>query len=561
MKSSAAMNISNDYRSNLANQYDVVVIGGGIYGATMAWETTSRGLKTLLVERNDFGAQTSANSLKIIHGGFRYLQDLDLKRLRESAKEQATLQYIAPHLVKPLECIMPTYRGLTRNRFVMQSGVMVYQLFSFNCNSRLADWQHLPRGGTMSLQKLTERLPSLHDKRVTGAARWYDAQAFNTERLVLSFVMSAARFGAHVRNYTEAVELLSKQGQVAGIRLRDQLTSELHEIETKIIIDCTGPWQLTKEWYGPVELHEVMPRQQVRAWNVIVCRPLAHMAVGFRVPDGGDQTHGSGRLLFAAPWREGTIIGTWYDDTKLGEGSPSAQEISHCLDEVNKAFPGANFGIDDVTRVHTGWLPGVSGADSRFEPVLQKQTRVEQAQNHGGPEGLIFVQGIKYTTARAVAESVVSKLASCCKMQHLKPSISANTRLYGAAFDDFQAYSQFIYRKYQDRFPTNTLRHLLQNYGSLTDKILTYADKQPELANLIPGQDVAICAEVEFVINNEFTCHLSDLILRRTDLGSLKCPTEPVIEYCADRLGEARGWKTEERARNIAELLTAYTAW
>ena len=92
MKSSAAMNISNDYRSNLANQYDVVVIGGGIYGATMAWETTSRGLKTLLVERNDFGAQTSANSLKIIHGGFRYLQDLDLKRLRESARPGASIK-------------------------------------------------------------------------------------------------------------------------------------------------------------------------------------------------------------------------------------------------------------------------------------------------------------------------------------------------------------------------------------------------------------------------------------------------------------------------------------
>ncbi len=187
---------------SLNNQpFDLLVIGGGIYGAALAREAATRGLKTALVEQADFCSGSSANSLKIIHGGLRYLQQADLPRVFESIRERSILLQTAPHLVSPMPCLMPT-RGLAmKSRPVMAAGMLANDILSCRRNRRLDPLRRIPNGGTLSRREILEIAPSLRDTPVTGAARWVDGLAYDTERLVVGMIKAAAAAGTVVANH------------------------------------------------------------------------------------------------------------------------------------------------------------------------------------------------------------------------------------------------------------------------------------------------------------------------------------------------------------------------
>jgi glycerol-3-phosphate dehydrogenase len=290
----------------LSNQtFDVVVIGGGIHGAIAAWDATLRGLSVALIDRGDFGSATSQNSLKIVHGGLRYLQDGNLARIRTMARERSTWMRIAPHLVHPLKCLTPTRVKFSRNRLALGVALTANDLLSFDRNRPSDPEKHLTKGKLITQVELADILPGYDVSTSTGAAVWHDAQIYNTERLLLEFLLSAVRAGAEVANYVEAIGFLQQGNRITGVRARDVQSSQVFEVQSKVIVNCAGAW-----------LDNVLNKVSISseygtsvAMNILVDQVWTGVAAGL------PSRPASGRppqILFFVPWRNKTMIGTWH---------------------------------------------------------------------------------------------------------------------------------------------------------------------------------------------------------------------------------------------------------
>ncbi len=543
--------------------FDLLIVGGGIYGAATAWEGTLRGLSVALIERGDFASGTSANSLKIIHGGLRYLQHLDLKRVRESVRERRILMYIAPHLVHPLPCVMPTYGQLMKGKEVMRIGLLVNDLFSFDRN-RIADpdkW--IPSGRVISRKEVFELLPGIDSNGVTGGACWTDAQMYNSERLTLAFLLSAARHGAQLANYVGATSLLRQNGRVVGLRARDALTGSDLEIRARLVVNATGGW--VNELLQASGLPPV-PLLLSTAMNIIVGKQLLNgFAAGvygrftYPTPKGG--MHVARHVLFMAPWRGCTIIGTFhrpYNDAQV-RLQATEEEVELFLREVNSAYPGQPLCMDDVVFVHKGFLPMEGLNPTTGEVQLTKRYRLYDHAREGGPEGLISVVGVKYTTARDVAEKTIDlslrKLGRPCG-----PSPSRNTPLQGGDIARFAQFMEEAIRRAPGGLKPAAVRHLVLSYGSEFEQILYYGKENPEALALIPGSEEVVQAEVVHAARAEMACTLADAVLRRTDLGSAGHPGQEAINGCAHLMGKELGWTPSRVQAERAEMARTFAA-
>jgi glycerol-3-phosphate dehydrogenase len=369
-----------------AREWDVAVVGGGIYGAAVTWDAAQRGLSVALLEREDFGAGASWNSLKTIHGGMRYLQKLDLGRLRESARERATLLRIAPEVVRPLPFVVPTYGHGATGREALALGLRLNDWLTRGRNRGLPPSHCIPGARTVSAAEALVLVPGLERRGLTGAALWHDAQAASTERLTLGFVHAAADAGALAANHAEVASLLRTGDRVSGVAVRDTLGGGTVEVRARMVVNAAGPWAddvLARGGLGRA------PAPLLRARNVVLRRPPAvPFAVGAR---------SEGRFLFVVPWQGSTIVGTSYEPAEAPPSDPMA-----FLDEACRAFPWAGIGREDATLVHEGLVPGRVGASG-----LSTRPRLHDHEAEDGVPGLVSLQGVKYTTARAVAERAV----------------------------------------------------------------------------------------------------------------------------------------------------------
>ncbi len=252
--------------------FDLLVIGGGVYGACVAWDATLRGLSVALVDKADFGGATSSNSLKTIHCGLRYLQHADFRRMRESIVERRTLMQIAPHLVHPLPVLLPTYGHGLQGPEVFAVALLINDLVSVDRN-RLRDSQkHLPRGRVISKRSCLQLLPELAPHGLTGDALFYDAQVYHSERLTLAFLRSAAQAGAVLANYVEVTGFRLNGDRVIGATARDVLSDEHVDIRAQTVVNASGPWvpHVQKLLNRPATAR---PLRYAKAMNVIT-RPL-----------------------------------------------------------------------------------------------------------------------------------------------------------------------------------------------------------------------------------------------------------------------------------------------
>jgi glycerol-3-phosphate dehydrogenase len=378
--------VKRDLAALATREWDLAVVGGGICGAAVAWDAAQRGLSVALVEREDFGAGTSWNSLKTIHGGLRYLQRLDLRRLRESARERATLLAIAPELVRPLPFVVPTYGHGTTGREALALGLLLNDVLTLERNRGLPPSHRIPGARTVSAAEALRLVPGLERRHLSGAALWHDAQASSTERLTLGFVHAAADRGALPANHAEAVGLLRAAGRVAGVAVRDTLGERTFELRARMVVNAAGPWADDVLVRGGLAR---VPMPLLRARNVVLRRPpIVPFAVGAR---------SDGRFLFLVPWQGRTIVGTSYEPA----GAPSSDPMAF-LDEASRAFPWAGIGRDDAVLVHEGLVPGRDGASG-----LSTRPRLHDHEAEDGLPGLLSLQGNKYTTARSLAERTV----------------------------------------------------------------------------------------------------------------------------------------------------------
>jgi glycerol-3-phosphate dehydrogenase len=553
--------VKRDVAQLASKPYDLLIIGGGIYGACVAWDAALRGLSVALVDRGDFGHATSANSLKIVHGGLRYLQDADLKLMRLMINERKAFMRIAPHLVHPLPCLMPTCKQFLKSKVVLGAALAINDLVGFDRNRMSDPQKHLPNGRIISKRECLEIMPGLADKNLTGGAIWYDAQMHNSERMTLSFVLSAAQLGAQVANYVEAVSFLRNDNCITGVRVRDTLTGGELDIQARIVVNTAGPWaeQVLKRLGNCDWSHKFYPSI---AMNLVTRQIMPKYAIAvpskYEFKEGKAIPLKKARILFIAPWRNYSLVGTIHlpfagciDDYKV-----TNREIQNFIDEVNTAYPGAALTREDVYLVHNGFLPAENnGRTDRVKLVRQGQ--IYDHQTGYNIEGLITLMGVKYTMARHVAEQVVDLVFQ--KLGRTAPPCRTRvTPLYGGQIERFDDFLTQETQKYTNGLSPETIQHLIYNYGSAYCQVLNYLDRAPEWGRTVTHTAQVIKAEVLHGIHEEMAQKLTDVVLRRTELGSAGWPGEACVRLCAAIMAAELGWDQIRMEREIAAVKAVY---
>ncbi|MCP5007117.1 MAG: FAD-dependent oxidoreductase, partial [Planctomycetes bacterium] len=374
--------------------FDLLILGGGIHGAVLFWQAALCGLSVGLIEKDDFAQGTSSNSQKIIHGGLRYLQQLNFHRMRQSVVSRGLFMRIAPHMVHPMACFMPIYGHGLKGKELMWLGLRINDLTGFDRNDLSRKSKIIPNGKVLSKSETNRLIPHLDQRNLSGSIKWYDAFCSHTERLIVSLIRTACDKGAVAANYVKAVNVISNRYKIAGVKARDQLTGSEFDIQAKRVANCTGPW--TSELLSTLNTNYKYPQDHVSGINIVVNKNFP-----FKGAVGLKSTEGSGRLYFVVPWRDMAIIGTAYSSYS---GNPDKYRSSEkdCLQLIygfNQAYPSAKLKIDDVTFVHNGLLPvNDTGNSSRGEKSISKKFRILD-HKRDGLDGFISIIGVKYTTA------------------------------------------------------------------------------------------------------------------------------------------------------------------
>jgi glycerol-3-phosphate dehydrogenase len=399
--------IPRDPRAAAAGTYDLIVVGGGFHGVMLTLEAARRGLATLLLERDDFGGATSWNSLRIVHGGLRYLQSLDLGRHRESVAERRWFLRNFPDLVEPLPCLMPLWSpprgGALRRRSAFGAALAADALLARERNEGVRADRQLPPGRLLDAGETAALFPGVDRAGLRGAALWHDAVMPDSPRVVVEALRWACRCGARALNYTEAVDLLVAGGRVEGVRAVDRESGEPLELRAPVVVNGAGPWcrALAAGWDR--DLPQLF--RPLLGFNLLLDRePPSRPALAVAAPGRRSQT------WFLLPWKGRILAGTAYVPAGPGAADcgagPDEAMIEGFIAALNAALPGFDLWRDQVQRVLWGWLP----ADAEGSPVPSGRPVIHDHGAAGGPAGLLSVSGVKLTTSRAVAEKVLAKV-------------------------------------------------------------------------------------------------------------------------------------------------------
>lgn len=430
----------------------------------------------------------------------------------------------------------------------MRAALWLNDLVSWDRNRGADPQKHLPAGEALSRAECLERAPGIDPRNLTGAVLWYDAQMHNSDRMTLSLVMSAAEQGAVVANFVEATELLRTGGSVVGVRARDVVSGEdALEIRAKLVVNASGPWLDALTGCEPKLFHFS------KALNLVTRRIASDIAIGVTsrrphrdrdaILDKILSTEG-GRFLCLIPWRDVTLVGTAHAPyTGTPDGLEATEEdIRDLLDDVNEAYPDAKLAREDVRLVHRGLLPMVSETGNGTGITLVKSYALDTRV-----PGLLSILGVKYTTARDVAEKAVDRAMTLIGKNHV-PSRSAETPVVGG---DIERFDEFLAEARGD-VPREVLRHLVYTYGSRYPEILK-GDPEPVVAG-----SVVVAAEIRHAVRDEMAIDLASVVLRRTELGTAGHPGRAVVDACADIIQSELGWSEQKKATEIETLEAFY---
>src|SRR4051812_12614349 len=376
--------------------FDVVVVGGGITGAGVALDAATRGYSVGLLEKADFAAGTSSRSSKLVHGGLRYLQNFDLGLVREALLERQLLTSLAPHLVRPLPLVVPTFEGARPDR-MMGMGLNLYDVMAVD---RLRG-RRGRRGGTgpepadgeawspdrhriIDGDEVAELIPALRDRAPSAGYLFYDCQT-DDARLVLTVLAEAERFGAVCANRLEVAELVFENGRARGVRVRDAISGEEFVVRAENVINATGVWA---DQIRPEELHDEaeVPRiRPSRGTHVTLSHADLPLVAGAIVPAGG------GRSIFALPWLGRTLIGTTDNDYEGGleHIRPAEADVEYILEATNTFF-GTDLGPGDLTGAYAGVRPLISTGDPKKSVDISRKAELYETSS-----GMVTITGGK----------------------------------------------------------------------------------------------------------------------------------------------------------------------
>lgn len=393
--------IDRNPASAVSQHFDVVVAGGGIYGAMILLEATQRGLRALLLEQNDFGSGTSYNSLRIIHGGLRYLQTLDLPRFRESVAERRWFLRTFPDLVRPMPCLMPLYnRGIKRTT-ILRAALRANDLLSIQRNLGIGAAHAIRNGIILDAAETRRIFPGVKDAGLAGSAVWYDAHVPDSQRVIMETLRWACSQGAQAYNYVEVNDLLKSGNTINGVRATDRETGESYEYRCDHVINATGPGCRQFAAHFDRDIPDLY-RPSI-AWNILFDRPSPSGHALALTPDSpGAQTY------FLHPWKGRLLAGTGHAPhlNRTGSSAPAQESLERFIDDINLIIPDAGLTMDNVEHVYWGNLPVTQDGGT----TLAKRAVIHDHGRHGGPEGLHSISGIKFTTSRREAERLLKNI-------------------------------------------------------------------------------------------------------------------------------------------------------
>lgn len=542
----------------LHTTFDVVIVGGGIHGAALAAATATAGWRVALLEKGDFAHSTSANSLKIVHGGIRYLQHGDFRRMRESIVSRREMMRLAPHLVKPLRCLMPTYGHGLKGRETMRLAFALYDLIAWDRNRGLHPANRLPCGTGLSREEVKWMVPGLNDPKLSGGAVWYDAITLDSERLVLEYVKEAVRYGAEVANYLEAIEVKMGRSGVVGLVARDGASGRELTISCRTVVNAAGPW--LEKLAGAAGIGG---RQRwAVAMNLVVRKKLFDgVAVGLEgyteFTDEDALIKRGKRLFFFVPWQERyTMIGTTYTPhhEEIDGFSLDRKAVAVMVADINKIYPPACLSDEEVTFCHAGILPMKGEAGSGDSVQLDKSSTIIDHGRIDGRKGLFSIKGVKYTTAPDIAAKMVKLLSAG---HWLAAPGAPRYRPEPPQYLDFGPTIAALGEEYE------AIRsHLGKHYGPGWRQIFALlvrdglAAKGPWLLDDPP----LLRAELRYFIEQEMAVTLADVVFRRTNIGAAECPSSEVLEVLAEEMAQLLGWDDLERDRQLAAVYQVFTA-
>jgi glycerol-3-phosphate dehydrogenase len=550
------------------DEFDVVVIGGGITGAGVALDAATRGYSVALVERADFASGTSSRSSKLVHGGLRYLQNFDLGLVREALLERQLMVALAPHLVRPLPLVVPAFEGARPDR-MMGMGLNLYDVMSTDRRSagnrlrsrrgrraRASAERESPDGSAaeqgdrtprpgegeswsperhrvISGEEVIELLPALAAREPTSGYMFYDCQTDDV-RLVLTVLGEAERFGAVCANRLRVTGLLEQDGRTRGVRALDAESGAELEVRAANVINATGVWA---DQLRPGELHDEaeLPRiRPSRGTHVILDRKDLPLVGGAIVPAG------SGRSIFALPWLGRTLVGTTDNDYEgdLEHVRPSTEDIDYLLQASNEFF-GASLDADDLVGAFAGVRPLISTGDPKKSVDISRKAELYETSS-----GMITITGGKLTTWRRMAKMTVDRLVE-------RDAREAPCRTHEIPLGQAIAADEL---PRVEGVPAESYAALASRYGEAAQQVLALAAESnpahPELAQpIVPGLP-DLLAEVVLAARNEQARSVGDVLLRRTRLGLLAARELPV-ERVADVLARELGWDSERMGLEI----------
>ncbi|SDY43769.1 glycerol-3-phosphate dehydrogenase/oxidase [Herbiconiux ginsengi] len=518
-----------------SKELDILVVGGGIVGTGSALDAVTRGLRVGLVEARDWASGTSSRSSKLVHGGIRYLEQLDFRLVREALIERGLLlQRIAPHLVKPVRFLYPLQKRVIERAYV-GAGMLLYDIFSYSGGRPPG----VPHHRHLSRRQVQTLMPSLAKDALIGGITYYDAQV-DDARYVASLARTASSYGAHVASRVQVEGFIKVGERVVGVNAHDLETGEKFEIRAKQVVNATGVWtDDTQAMVGErgqfkvrasKGIHLVVPRDRFQGKSGLLLR-----------------TEKS--VLFVIPWGRHWLVGTTDTDWHLDKAHPAATaaDIDYLLEHVNKVL-AVPLTREDVEGVYAGLRPLLAGESDQTSKLSR-----EHLVAHSVP-GLVVIAGGKWTTYRVMAKDAIDAAVSALDGK-ISPSVTQDIALLGA--EGYQA-AWNKRAKIARKFGVHTVRieHLLNRYGTLTDELLDLILADPSLAEPLPGADDYIGAEVVYAASHEGALHLDDVLARRTrisieawDRGVSAAPV------AAKLMAGVHGWDDDTTEREVAYYL------
>ena len=533
-------------------EFDLIIIGGGITGISVAREAASRGLKTVLLERGDFGSGTSAATTKYIHGGIRYLEQYDVAVVRESLRERRILALGAPHLVEQTRFIMPAWRWSKPPTALIGAGVLLYDTLAFDRNLRAPDSLRIPHPRWLSRSKLLAAVPWLDQSGLQGGFAYHDTLNVHPERLLLAYAKSATAAGAVLLNHTRVNSFVSTSSErlhIEGVRATDVLSGQEIVIRGKVVVNAAGPWiDKVLETLGKGTGVGVDRSKGVH----VLTRPLGGPG---RVTDAVFARAQSGRHVIVSPWMGKSFIGP--TDTPIESDESGVvvdpDDVTLILDTVTSTMAASEpqLTTDDVEKTTVGVRPLIrepANDDDAQDAGTYSASRAHELYHHAdhGVDNLWSIGGGKWTTGRATAEEMVDELLKNeLKMVRSRPFDSRSSAAGGAfawAEDAEPFITEAAMAMNEHGIPVHLGEHIARLYGTEWVRIDAIVQQNPEFARQLSPQCNDIEAQIVFAVTEEGARTLSDIVDRRLVIGTIGSVSREVLERVASIAGPLLGW-------------------